>query len=59
MSRKGPVVVKGKLDFVEDLIQDVKFIRDKYIEFYFTLDDRITLVFRCFQTRPPLFRSSK
>ena len=23
MSRKGPVVVKGKLDFVEDLIQDV------------------------------------
>ena len=27
-----------------------KFIKDKYIEFYFTLDDRITLVFRCFQT---------
>ena len=23
MSRKGPVVVKGMLDFVEDLIQDV------------------------------------
>ena len=23
MSRKGPIVVQGKLDFVEDLIQDV------------------------------------